>query len=115
LYPRSNTINKSTQVSNIASYGWSIKDNYKYINDPPKLFLITKIGECCSHRFATRPPRAMNGWQNGKSKKMEVKNFSIIVLAQRMVKKKGEEGFYLYLKRQSEGTWMNSKCQIHIK
>jgi hypothetical protein len=57
----------------------------------------------------------MNGWQNGKSKKMEVKNFSIIVLAQRLVRKKGEEGFYLYLKRQSEGTWMNSKCQIHIK
>jgi hypothetical protein len=29
-----------------------------------------------------------------------------------MVRKKGEGGFYLYLKRQSEGTWMNSKCQI---
>jgi hypothetical protein len=58
----------------------------------------------------------MNGWQNGKSKKMRnERNFSIIVLAQRMVRKKGEEGFYLYLKRQSEGTWMNSKCQIHIK
>jgi hypothetical protein len=58
----------------------------------------------------------MNGWQNGKSKKMKnERNFSIIVLAQRMVRKKGEEGFYLYLKRQSEGTWMNSKCQNHIK
>jgi hypothetical protein len=43
------------------------------------------------------------------------RNFSIIILAQRLVRKKGEEGFYLYLKRQSEGTWMNSKCQIHIK
>jgi hypothetical protein len=29
-----------------------------------------------------------------------------------MVKKIGEEGLYLYLKRQSEGTWMKSKCQI---
>jgi hypothetical protein len=55
-------------------------------------------------------------WQDGKSKKMEVKrDFSIITLAQRMVSKKGEEGFYLYLKRQSEGTWMNSKCQIKSK
>jgi hypothetical protein len=43
------------------------------------------------------------------------RDFSIITLAQRLVRKKGEEGFYLYLKRQSEGTWMNSKCQIHIK
>jgi hypothetical protein len=50
-------------------------------------------------------------WQDGKSKKMEVKrDFSIVTLAQRLVRKKGEEGFYLYLKRQSEGTWMNSKC-----
>jgi hypothetical protein len=32
------------------------------------------------------------------------KNFSIIVLAQRLVRKKGEEGLYLYLKKQSEGT-----------
>jgi hypothetical protein len=40
------------------------------------------------------------------------RNFSIVTLAQRMVKKKGEEGFYLYLKRQSEGIWMNSKCHI---
>jgi hypothetical protein len=47
-------------------------------------------------------------WQDGKSKKMEVKrDFSIVTLAQRLVRKKGEEGFYLYLKRQSEGTWMN--------
>jgi hypothetical protein len=30
--------------------------------------------------------------------------FSSITLAQRMVRKIGEEGFYLYLKRQSEGT-----------
>jgi hypothetical protein len=52
-------------------------------------------------------------WQDGKSKKMEVKrDFSIITLAQGLVRKKGEEGFYLYLKRQSEGTWMNSKCHI---
>jgi hypothetical protein len=34
----------------------------------------------------------MNGWQNGKSKKMEVRNFSIIVLAQRLVKKRVREG-----------------------
>jgi hypothetical protein len=40
------------------------------------------------------------------------RDFSIVTLAQRLVRKKGEEGFYLYLKRQSEGTWMNSKCQI---
>jgi hypothetical protein len=33
----------------------------------------------------------------------------------RKVKKRGEEGLYLYPKRQSEGTWMNSKCQVHIK
>jgi hypothetical protein len=32
-----------------------------------------------------------------------------------MVRKMSEEGFYLYLKRQSEGTWMNSKCHIPIK
>ena len=55
-------------------------------------------------------------WQDGKSKKMEVKrDFSIITIAQRLVRKKGEEGFSLYLKRQSEGTWMKSKCQIKSK
>jgi hypothetical protein len=41
--------------------------------------------------------------------------FGSITIAQRMVRKRGEEGFYLYLKRQSEGTWMNSKCQIISK
>jgi hypothetical protein len=55
-------------------------------------------------------------WQDGKSKKMEVKrDFSIVTLAKRLVRKKGEEGLYLYLKRQSEGTWMKSKCQIISK
>jgi hypothetical protein len=39
--------------------------------------------------------------------------FGSITVAQRMVRKRGEEGLYLYPKRQSEGTWMNSKCQIH--
>jgi hypothetical protein len=34
----------------------------------------------------------MNGWQNGKSKKMEVRNFSIIVLAQRLVSKRVRRG-----------------------
>jgi hypothetical protein len=29
-----------------------------------------------------------------------------------MVVKMSEEGSYLYLKRQSEGTWIESKCQI---
>jgi hypothetical protein len=33
-------------------------------------------------------------------------------VSKRLVKKRGEEGLYLYPKRQSEGTWMNSKCQI---
>jgi hypothetical protein len=51
----------------------------------------------------------MAKWQEQEERMM--KNFSIIVLAQRMVKKRGEEGLYLYPKRQSEGTWMNSKCQ----
>jgi hypothetical protein len=37
------------------------------------------------------------------------------IRCRRLVRKKGEEGFYLYLKRQSEGTWMNSKCQIPSK
>jgi hypothetical protein len=37
------------------------------------------------------------------------------IVSTKIGEKKGEEGFYLYLKRQSEGTWMNSKCQIHIK
>ena len=32
-----------------------------------------------------------------------------------MVKKIGEEGSYLYLKRQSEGTWIASKCHIPSK
>jgi hypothetical protein len=32
-----------------------------------------------------------------------------------MVKKIGEEGSYLYLKRQSEGTWIASKCHIPRK
>jgi hypothetical protein len=32
-------------------------------------------------------------------------------VSKRLVKKRGEEGLYLYPKRQSEGTWMNSKCQ----
>ena len=55
-------------------------------------------------------------WQDGKSKIVEVRrDFSIITIAQRLVMKIGEEGLYLYLKRQSEGTCMNSKCQIHIK
>jgi hypothetical protein len=36
-------------------------------------------------------------------------------VSKRLVRKKGEEGFYLYPKRQSEGTWMNSKCQITSK
>jgi hypothetical protein len=34
----------------------------------------------------------MNGWQNGKSKKMEVRNFSIIVLAQRLVSERVRKG-----------------------
>jgi hypothetical protein len=55
----------------------------------------------------------MAKWQEQEDGAM--KNFSIIVLAQRMVKKRGEEGLYLYPKRQSEGTWMNSKCQIISK
>jgi hypothetical protein len=55
----------------------------------------------------------MAKWQEQEERMM--KNFSIIVLAQRMVKKRGEEGLYLYPKRQSEGTWMNSKCQNHNK
>jgi hypothetical protein len=37
-------------------------------------------------------------WKDDKSKKMEVKrDFSIIILAQGLVRKKGEEGFSLYL------------------
>jgi hypothetical protein len=36
-------------------------------------------------------------------------------VSKRLVRKRGEEGLYLYLKRQSEGTWMNSKCQIMSK
>jgi hypothetical protein len=40
---------------------------------------------------------------------------SSITIAQDMVKKKGEEGFLLYLKRQGEGTWMCSKCHIPSK
>jgi hypothetical protein len=43
----------------------------------------------------------MNGWQNGKSKKMEVKNFSIIVLAQRMVSERVRKGS-LYTPRGKE-------------
>ena len=41
--------------------------------------------------------------------------FGSIILAQRMVRKKCEEGFSLYLQRQSEGTWMKFKCQIKSK
>jgi hypothetical protein len=53
-------------------------------------------------------------WQDGKSKKMEVRrDFSIVTLAQRLVRKKGEEGFYLYLKRQSEGTWIEFQVSHH--
>jgi hypothetical protein len=36
-------------------------------------------------------------------------------VSKRLVRKRGEEGLYLYPKRQSEGTWMNSKCQIISK
>jgi hypothetical protein len=55
-------------------------------------------------------------WQDGKSKIVDVmRDFSIITIAQRLVRKNGEEGLYLYLKRQSEGTWMNSKCHIPSK
>jgi hypothetical protein len=50
-------------------------------------------------------------WLDGKSKIVEVgKNFSVITVAQRMVKKMSEEGVYLYLKRQSEGILMSAKC-----
>jgi hypothetical protein len=52
--------------------------------------------------------------EDGKSKK-EWQEFGSITIAQRMVRKRGEEGLYLYPKRQSEGTWMNSKCQIISK
>ena len=55
-------------------------------------------------------------WQDGKSKRVKVRrNFSIIAVAQRLVRKMSEEGVYLYLKRQSEGTWIDSKCHIPIK
>jgi hypothetical protein len=56
----------------------------------------------------------MSEMEDGKSKK-EWQDLSSITVAQRMVKKRGEEGLYLYPKRQSEGTWMNSKCQIISK
>jgi len=36
-------------------------------------------------------------------------------VSKRLVRKRGEEGLYLYPKRQSEGTWMNSKCHNHNK
>jgi hypothetical protein len=50
-------------------------------------------------------------WQDGKSKKMEVKrDFNIITLAQRMVRKKCEEGFFLYLERKTYLSWINAKC-----
>jgi hypothetical protein len=46
-------------------------------------------------------------WQDGKSKKMEVKrDFSIITLAQRLVRR----GIYLYLERQTYLSWINAKC-----
>jgi hypothetical protein len=35
-------------------------------------------------------------------------------VSKRLVKKRGEEGFYLYPKKQSEGTWMNSKCHSPV-
>jgi hypothetical protein len=55
----------------------------------------------------------MSEWKMARARKWQ--DFGSITIAERMVRKKGEEGFYLYLKRQSEGIWMNSKCQIHIK
>jgi hypothetical protein len=86
------------------------KDNYECTNDPPKLFLITKSESV----VVVLPPKnsKSNEWM-AKWQEQEdgsVKNFSIIVLAQRLVRKRGEEGLYLYLKRQREGTWM--KCQV---
>jgi hypothetical protein len=57
--------------------------------------------------------RWMEKWQEQEDE--SEKNFSIIVLAQRLVSKRGEGGFSLYPKRQREGTWMKSKCQNHIK
>jgi hypothetical protein len=59
-------------VSNITSYVWNIKDNHECTNDPPKLFLITKSESVGVVLPQKKLSRAMNGWQNGKSKKMEV-------------------------------------------
>jgi hypothetical protein len=36
--------------------------------------------------------------------------FGSITLAQRMVRKKGEEGFSLYLERKTYLSWINAKC-----
>jgi hypothetical protein len=55
----------------------------------------------------------MSEWKMARARRWQ--NFGSVTIAQRMVRKKGEEGLYLYLKRQSEGTWMKSKCEIHIK
>jgi hypothetical protein len=38
------------------------------------------------------------------------RDFSIVTLAQRMVRKIGEEGFSLYLERQTYLSWINAKC-----
>jgi len=79
--------------------------------NPPKLFYWSKMWECwrntCSKTLKS------NEWSdyNGKIQKVRW-NSSIITVAQRMVVKMGEEGSYLYLKRQSEGTWIASKCHI---
>ena len=55
----------------------------------------------------------MSEWNVARARRWQ--EFGSITLAQRMVRKKGEGGFYLYLKRQSEGTWMDSKCHIPSK
>jgi hypothetical protein len=50
----------------------------------------------------------MSEWKMARARRWQ--DFGSITLAQRMVRKIGEEGFYLYLERQTYLSWINAKC-----
>ena len=88
-------------------------DYSRLLQNPPKLFIESKR-RALQQLIAPMLSREMSECEMAIARWMRQK-FSSITLAQRMVRKKGEERLYLYLKRQSEGTWMKSKCQIMSK
>jgi len=66
------------------------------IQNPPKLLLLNPNGRALKQLIAPMLSREMSECEMARARRMRQK-FSSITLAQRMVRKKGEEGFSLYL------------------